>query len=247
MSALEHRALDRASPLPLWAQIVEDLRAQMAAGSFDERFPTDEELTDAYGVSRQTAREAVRRLQAEGLLERQRGRGTTLTRPVLEQPLAALYSLALTVSGHGLAERNEILTASHHDAPGWVADALHLPAGAPVVFLERLRFAGDDPLSLERSWLPSPLADGLLGAGLEHGPLYGALLETCGVRITSGSERISPVLPSPEDRVRLRMPARTAAFLVDRLALAGDRRVEVRRSTVRGDRYRFLAEWPARS
>lgn len=244
---LGRRELDRESPLPLWAQIVADLRAQMAVGAFDERFPTDDELTAAYGVSRQTAREAVRRLQSEGLLERRRGKGTTLTRPVLEQPLSALYSVALTVSGHGLVERNEILDAGRRPAPDWVADALGVEAGAPVVFLERLRFAGDDPLSLERSWLPSPLADGLLGAHLEHGPLYAVLDEVCGVRVTSGRERISPTIPPREDRALLRMPARSAAFCVERLAMAGDRPVEVRRSTVRGDRYRFVAEWPGRT
>jgi GntR family transcriptional regulator len=244
---LDPRTLDRASPLPLWAQIVADLRVQMAAGAFDERFPTDEELTDAYGVSRQTAREAVRRLQAEGLVERHRGRGSTLTRPMLEQPLATLYSVSLTVSEHGLVDRNEIIAAERRPACGWVADGLHVKEGAPAVFLERLRFAGEEPLSLERSWLPSPLADGLLSADLEHGPLYVALRETCGVQITSGSERISPVIPASADRACLRMPARTAAFLVERLALSGAQPVELRQSTVRGDRYRFVAEWPARS
>jgi len=245
MSDLARRTLDRTSPLPLWAQIVADLRAQMAAGAFDERFPTDEELTDAYGVSRQTAREAVRRLQAEGLVERRRGRGSTLTRPVLEQPLATLYSVSLTVSEHGLVDRNVILAADRRPAPGWVADGLRVEDGSVVVFLERLRYAGEDPLSLERSWLPSPLADGLLVADLARGPLYAALSETCGLRVTSGRERISPILPSVEDRTRLEMPRHTAAFLVERHAFAGAQPVELRRSTVRGDRYRFVAEWPA--
>lgn len=236
--------LDRSSPLPLWAQIVAHLRDRMAEGAFEDRFPTDEELTATYGVSRQTVREAVRRLQEEGLLERHRGRGTTLSRPVLEQPLRALYSLASTVSGHGLAERNEILAAERRQADPEVASALGIRSGAPVVYLERLRFAGDDPLSLERSWLPWAAARGLLRVDLAHGPLYQALHERCGVRVTSGREWISPVLPPAAERRLLRMGAGVAAFQVERRALAGDTVVELRQSTVRGDRYRFLAEWP---
>ena len=54
------RALDRSSPLPLWAQLLDDLRDRLDAGEFAESFPTDLELTTAYGVSRHTAREAVR-------------------------------------------------------------------------------------------------------------------------------------------------------------------------------------------
>jgi GntR family transcriptional regulator len=236
--------VDRSNPLPLWAQVLADLRARMASGEFRERFPTDDELAAAYGVSRQTVREAVRRLQGEGLVERTRGRGTTLAEPVLEQPLRALYSLAQTVSHHGLTERNEILAAERRTAPDDVAEVLELRRGDDVVFLERLRFADEEPISLERSWLPWSVARGILRADLEHGPLYDALAEVCGLRVTSGSERIAPVVPPAADRDLLRMPARTAAFLVERTALAGVRPVEFRRATVRGDRYRFVAEWP---
>ncbi len=236
--------VDRTSPLPLWAQVLADLRARMLGGNFRDRFPTDDELTAAYGVSRQTVREAVRRLQGEGLVERRRGRGTRLTEPVLEQPLRALYSLARTVSNHGLAEHNEILAAGRSTPPDDVADVLELRRDDDVVFLERLRFADEEPISLERSWLPWSLARGILRVDLQHGALYDALSDACGLQVTSGSERIAPVVPPAPDRSLLRMPARTAAFLVERRALAGDRPVELRRATVRGDRYRFVAEWP---
>lgn len=33
------RILDRRSPLPLWAQVLADLRARVAAGGFTDRFP----------------------------------------------------------------------------------------------------------------------------------------------------------------------------------------------------------------
>ena len=54
--------------MPLWAQVLSDLSDRLRAGEFDERFPTDQELVEAYGVSRQTVREAVRRLADDGLL-----------------------------------------------------------------------------------------------------------------------------------------------------------------------------------
>lgn len=240
------KVVDRANPMPLWAQIEADLRAQIASGRFEERFPTDGELMASYGVSRQTVREAVRRLQAEGLLERQRGRGTTVSRPVLEQPLGAMYSLALAVTGHGLSEHNEVRAAGRCEPDAEVRSALGLGDGDAVLFLERLRFAGREPLALERSWMPWSLAHGLVRADLEHGPLQQELRERCGVTVTSGSERISPVIPPAEDRRLLRLPARAAAFSVERRTFADGRPVELRRSTVRGDRYRFVMEWPTR-
>lgn len=239
--------VDRSSPMPLWAQIEGDLRARISAGAYDEHFPTDEELVSTYGVSRQTVRQALRRLQTEGLIERERGRGTSVAQPVLEQPLGALYSLALTVTGEGLSERNEILAAERREADGPVSDVLHLGEGEPVAFLERLRFADDEPLSLERSWLPWSRCAKLLEGDLERGPLYRALAECCGIQVTSGTERIAPLIPPGPDRRLLRLPAGSAAFLVERTAMADGQPVEFRRSTVRGDRYRFVAEWPSRS
>lgn len=236
--------LDRQSPLPLWAQLLSDLRRRVAAGEFAEGFPTDEELRQEYRVSRQTVREAARRLQAEGVIVRQRGRGSSLVGSVLEQPLQALYSLARTAGELGLPERSEV-RALRRDRAGVAGEPLGLGPGADVVYVERLRFIGDEPMSLHRSWLPAPLASGLLRLDLSSGSLYDALAERCGVRVTRGWERIRPGIPSAELRGALGMRRGGAVFEIDRLATAGSEPVEWRESVIRGDRYTFRADWSA--
>src|SRR5579863_2169952 len=89
--------LDRQSPLPLWAQLLADLQARLAAGEFGERFPTDTELTESYRVSRQTVRDAVRRLAEAGLVQRERGRGTRVRSLAVEQQAGTLESLFVHV------------------------------------------------------------------------------------------------------------------------------------------------------
>ncbi len=237
--------LDRSSPLPLWAQIVEDLRRRLLRGEFEAHFPTDEELTRDYEVSRQTVREAVRRLTAEGLVVRQRGRGSSVALPVLEQPLHSLYSLASAVRASGVEERSEVIAAERRPATAEVAAALDLDTGAEVVFIERLRIAGAEPIALDRSWLPAEQAGQLLDADLSTGGLYELLAAHCALRVTGGRERIRPVIPEPSDRRLLRLPPKTAAFSIDRLVLAGDLPVEWRKSLIRGDRYSLIARWPA--
>ena len=86
-------SLDRSSPMPLWAQLETALRTRLDSNEFDERFPTDSELVEQYGVSRHTVREAIRHLNKTGILRRERGRGTVVNRAEFEQPLGALYSL----------------------------------------------------------------------------------------------------------------------------------------------------------
>ena len=237
--------LDRSSPLPLWAQIVADLRRRLLGREFEDRFPTDEELTRDYEVSRQTVREAVRHLTAEGLVVRQRGRGSSVAPPVLEQPLHSLYSVASTVRASGISERSEVLAAEGRTATAEVASQLGVRAGEEVVFIERLRFAGPEPIAWDRSWLPAHQAGALLDADLSSGGLYDLLATHCSLRITGGWERIRPVMALPDERRLLRLPAKTAAFSIERLAIAGETPVEWRCSLIRGDRYSLIAQWPA--
>ncbi len=236
------RLPDRTSPLPLWSQVLEDLRRRVALGELDAGFPTEEELTRDYAVSRHTVREALRRLEADGLLVRERGRGTTLARPQFEQPLHALYSLARTVRSTGLEERSDVRALRLVPA-GEAAEALGVESHAQVVYLERLRHAGDEPLALDRSWLPADLAAPILGAELSVGSVYDVLAAACGLRVTGGWERIRPLNPSDDERRLLALPGNEAVFGIERLALAAGRAVEWRHSLVRGDRYSFLAEW----
>lgn len=244
-SDAERPVLDRQSPLPLWAQLLADLRQRVAAGEFAERFPTDEELRRQYGVSRQTVREAARRLQADGVIVRERGRGSALAAPPLEQPLGTLYSLARTAHDLGLSERSQVL-AQRLIPAGEAAAHLGLTPEDPAVFVERLRFVGEEPLSLHRSWFPAAHAAGLLGADLRSGSLYDALAACCEVRVTGGREWIRPELPPSELRRLLHLRPGAAVLVVERVALAGSTPVEWRRSIVRGDRYAFRADWAAR-
>lgn len=227
-------AIDRTDPLPLWAQVLTDLRARLADGEFLERFPTDQQLVARYGVSRQTVREAVRRLSEEGLLERERGRGTRVR--AFEQVGGSLESLYEQIEAQGAAQRSVVRAREVVRDPE-VARRLGLPARARLVCIERLRLADGEPLALDRAWLPERVAAGLLGADLSRTGLYVELARLCGVEVDGGREQITPVVPVPADRDALQLPPGQAAFSIERLATARRRPVEWRHSLVRGDRY----------
>lgn len=238
--------IDRNSPLPLWAQISEDLRVRTAKGEFDNHFPTEEDLARTYGVSRQTVREAIRRLEADGLVIRERGRGTSLAPVLLEQPINAIYSMASTVRAKGLVERSEVVSVKRDKAPSEAIELLGDDA-RDAIYIERIRYAGDDPIGWDRSWLPSKVASVLLDLDLSSGGIYELLDAHCGIRITGGWERIQPIVPSLADQRRLGISKDTGVFSINRLALSGSDPVEWRRSRIRGDRYSLVAQWPRTS
>ncbi len=239
----EQRPVDRNSPLPLWAQVETDLRRRLGAGEFEGRFPTDMELVEQYGVSRHTVRDAVARLTDDGLLERRPGLGTVVRPPPFQQPLGSLYSLFRSIEERGVEQRSRVLALDERRDPR-AAERLELPADAPLVYLRRLRYADDEPLVVDESWLPADIARPLLDADFTHTALYTQLTEQAGVRVESGWEHIRPVIPDSDVRALLELPDDEAAFAVERLARDDvGRAVDVRLSLVRGDRYGFVARW----
>ncbi|MGK2930009.1 MAG: GntR family transcriptional regulator [Acidimicrobiales bacterium] len=239
--------IDRSSPMPLWAQVLDDLRRRLDTDEFTDGFPTDVELTQQYGVSRHTAREAVRRLQDEGVVSRERGRGTFVMAPTIEQATGAIYSLFRSIEARGLEQRSEVLELAEVTDAGAAAH-LELGADAPLVRLERLRLADGAVLAHDTAWLPASMARPLLDVDFGHTALYDELQARCGVRPTTGTESISTELPDPAERGLLGIAAKQPVFRIRRSSLAGDRLIEWRETVVRGDRYTFVAQWsPART
>src|SRR3954452_13648852 len=100
------RALDRTNATQLWQQLAADLQRRMDAGAFETAFPGEFELAEQYQVSRHTVREALRRMRRDGVIDSARGRGSSVSRPELEQPLGALYSLFRSVEITGAEQRS---------------------------------------------------------------------------------------------------------------------------------------------
>lgn len=234
--------LDRLSALPLWAQLETDLRRRLELGEFDDRFPTDAELTEQYEVSRHTVREAIRRLNATGLLRRERGRGTVVDRSEFVQPLGGLYSLFQSIESAGVEQNSEVLQLGL-TTDSAAAAQLKVEPDTQLVLLERLRLAAGAPLAVDRAWLPHDLAAPLLDVDFSHTALYVELERACGFRPSSGWERLTPILPSAADRRSLGLSKTSPAFFLERLGMHDGEPIEWRTTTIRGDRYCFVADW----
>jgi GntR family transcriptional regulator len=238
--------LDRAAGAdPLWEQVQRDLVERLHAGEFADAFPGELALVEHYGVSRHTVRQALRRLRADGTVLAERGRQPRVAPPPeIRQPMGALYSLFASVEEAGLPQHSTVRTLAVR-ADGLIAERLGLEASTPLVHLERVRFAGDQPLALDRVWLPAALAAPLLDADFGHTSLYAELAARCGVRLDRGREEIHAVVPTPAERALLGSPADAAAFSIDRLGHAHGTPVEWRHTLVRGDRFALTAEFSA--
>jgi GntR family transcriptional regulator len=230
--------------MPLWAQVLADLHQRLDRGEFTDGFPPERELIAQYGVSRHTMREAMRRLHSEGLIDRERGRGTFMRQQSIEQPTGALYSLFRSIEDQGFEQRSKVLTLDQRVAVD-VATRLQVSQRTKFVYLHRLRYADQTPIATDELWLPSRLAAPLLKADFERTAVYAELDSRCGIRPGAGWERVHPIMPDRDERLLLGLTAKEPAFLVERFTSHQEQPLEWRRTVIRGDLYTFLSAWTA--
>lgn len=239
------RALDRSATAPLWDQLRREVRRRLDDGEFADRFPGELALVAEYGVSRHTVRQALRELRASGAVVAERGRHPRVAEPTeIEQPIGAIYSLFASVEAAGLPQRSEVRRLDIR-ADGVVAPRLAEEGSAPLLYLERIRYAGAEPLAVDRVWLPASVAGPLVDADFRHTSLYTELARRTGLRLDSGQETIHAVTPTSVERSMLAAPAGAAAFAINRLSSARGRPVEWRHTLVRGDRFALTATFTA--
>jgi len=233
---------ERTHPLPLWAQVSEDLRRRINAGEFEDGLPGEHDLTDQYGVSRHTIREALRVLRAEGLLKSERGRGTTVAETKYSQNLGALYSLFTTIADQGVEQSSTVKRLVLTLNPT-VAQELDVAPTSEFVVIERVRFAGGEPLAYDTAWLLAEFARPLLEADFTRSSIYSELRDRCAIVMNAGGEKIYAQVASRHIANALHLPSGSPVFALERVGKSGDQVIEWRETFIRGDRFNLEVDF----
>lgn len=235
--------IDRRDHKPLFAQIGDAIRRQIESGDLKrgDAIPSEREYAEELGVSRMTVRAALDALVREGLLLRQRGRSTVVSAAKINRSALGFMSFTEDMKTRGLLATSRVLQLSAEVADATVAAQLGLPVGARVVFLERVRLADDEPMALERAYLPHQRFGGLLGQDLAQHSLYDVLEHTFGCRPSLADESVEAILLNAADARLLGVPRNSPALLARRITR--DERgepVESVQTLYRADRYRMV-------
>lgn len=156
-SEKQRRSLDREAPTPLYFQLYKLLKSCILDGTFAHgtRLPAEMELCSEFGISRITAKRSLDELAHEGLVKRQRGKGTYViykykTKPVrapLEGVLQEIDSLAKQSSAI-------ILDCEMLQPPGHLREEFGLQHGQTVLYLARVRHHDGVKFAYYNSWTP---------------------------------------------------------------------------------------------
>ena len=193
-----------------------------------------------FSVSRNTVREALTVLKHEGLIDRGPRVGTHVAQRKYEHGLDALLGLKETFKDLGEV-RNEVRAAMPVTAPPSVARRLRLEPGEQAVFVERLRYLGDLPLSLDLTYLVPDIGTQILEHPLENPlekqDLFALIEQVSGRRLRSASLALEAIPADAHSAATLQVPAWAPLLMLERLTSLEDRRpVDLEYIRMRGDR-----------
>ena len=203
---------------PRYQQVAEELRARIVSGELAEgaQLPTESALCSHYGISRFTAREALRRLQTEGLIRRRRGSGTIVsTAPQqLRQPLSDVADLLQYAAGSEFSfEPRGLVTLSPQRA-----EELGVDVGPWVTLWGTRRLVADGRMLAVTEVFIDPALEAHVGA-LKPGrqTLFSQLAAAAGFRIGSISQSISAMAAGHQEAAALGIPRRAPVLRIVRI------------------------------
>ncbi|AKS34550.1 GntR family transcriptional regulator [Mycolicibacterium goodii] len=217
-------------------QVADVLRHQIYEGAYEHSLPSETDLAAEFFVSRNTVREALAVLKHEGLIERGTKVGTHVAVRKFDHGLDALVGLKETFKDYGEV-RNEVRAALRPAAPPAVARKLGLDPGAEVVFVERLRYLGDLPLSLDLTYLVPDIGAQVIGYDLETNDIFALIERVSGQRLGGATLALEAVSADPHSAATLQVPNGSALLMAERLTSLDDGRpVDLEYIRMRGDR-----------
>ena len=203
------------SAVPLYQQVMDDLKGEIARGVYasGSRIPSEIELAKSYGVGRVTVRRAIEELSRAGYLNRQQGRGTFVCAPKLKRKIHQKGDVQSftegcaandMVAGARLVSRT-VVAATREDAAFFGVEP-----GSELIVVERVRTADGIPVMLEnnafvladhpylQTLADKDLADNSIFALVaEHSGRAPLKSDPCTVEIALADAQAAPLLEVP--------------------------------------------------
>jgi GntR family transcriptional regulator len=200
---------------PMYQQIAEALRSQIESGALEpgQQLPTELELRERYDASRNTVRDAIKRLISLGLVETRPGQGTFVTRRI--DPFVTVLTQEAGTGlggGEGATYLSQVardkrsprvggLKVELQAAPQEIRQRLEIAEGEQVVLRHEERFIDEIRWSLQTSYYPlSFVTDGkasrlLMAQNIEEGTVQ-YLEDVMGLKQSSYQDWITARSPN---------------------------------------------------
>ncbi|NWF70891.1 MAG: GntR family transcriptional regulator [Chloroflexi bacterium] len=239
--------IDKSSPLPYHYQLREIIRSEIVSNRWKggDQLPSENQLCEAYSVSRTTVREALDALVSEGLLTREKGVGTFVADPkFMETWSGSTIGFSDSITKQGYLIETKVLemasaVPSHH-----VRDELRLHSDDKVILLRRLRFIMQQPILVVHSYIPEKLFPNLYDIDFTRRSLYQTFRTDYGVHVSRVKRSIEALAAEEGVAELLQVNSGFPVMFIENTAYSQHNTpVEYYVAWRRGDKSRFQFEY----
>lgn len=223
----------------IYIQVKKDLLKKIETHLYKsgDRLPSERDLSEIYGVSRMTARQALKELEEDGYVYRETGRGTFVSSPQFLQK--NVKSFTETVTEQGFIPSTKVLeSAIVYDLKS-ISQKMGLEAKTRYYKVKRLRLGNETPIALETLYIPENYCPDLRKHDLSQS-LYHILEEEYGYVITTISCQMDACIPTRVLAEVMGLHKQIALLKVNGITYAqGNKKLFYEESFYRPDLYKY--------
>ncbi len=156
--------------VPYYLRVRDHFASLIETGTLapQSKLPPERVVSDAFGITRMTIRQAVFQLEAEGLIYRLNRRGWFVSPPRLRYDPTASLSFTENALAQGRVPSTTVLSSESILASAWDREHLGVAASEPVFLIRRVRSIDDRAVLVEHLHLDAKRCPGLLDEPLDR-------------------------------------------------------------------------------
>ena len=205
---MDKTMLDKSTPIPLYFQLKEIVKEKIDNGELKsgDLIPSEREFKERYDISRPTIRQALKELVNEGLLHREKGKGTFVSKPKINygfiQKFTTFYD---DMEKKGYKTKTKVVNMEVEKARMSLAKKLNIKKDEKVIIIDRVRYIQDEPVVIVKNHIPYNLSPGLKSQKLEDKSLYRLLADKFKIKPYKAEITLEPINADEYDAKALKV------------------------------------------
>ncbi|WP_026883181.1 GntR family transcriptional regulator [Clostridium akagii] len=237
------KKIEKHNPLPMYFQIKEILKELIENEELKpgDMIPPEREICSIQQVSRMTVNKAIMSLVNEGILYREQGKGTFVSKPKKKQVLTKLKGFTEEMLDRGLRTETKIISFTVNEVTKQIKSILEMPdSETKVIQITRLRIFNGEPMGIEIVWLPYNLFPNMTEEMVSGQSLYGIFKEKYNYQPKKAKQTIEPIILNDYECDLLNQKKGSVAMLFWRNTYTAEGiQIEYNKSIYRSDIYKY--------
>ena len=238
--------IDKSSKLPYYYQLKQYIIEEIETGNWKpgQQILPEIKICEIFDISRTVVRQTYQELVTEGYLIKKKAKGTFIAAPKISENLVqSLMGFYEDMTARGFKVKNDILLQKKIAVTPRIAEKLRLDINEDVVVIRRVRRINDEPIVLDRTYIPYRLCPDLINEDLINKSLYSYIEGKYNLNIDKGVRFIEATVATDEESKLLNIKKGSPLLYIESISyLDNGTPLEYYIALHRGDRSRLVTE-----